>query len=38
MSGQAELTIGGGVESMSRVPMGADGGAWASDPAVAFKT
>ncbi len=38
MSGQADLTIGGGVESMSRVPMGADGGAWASDPAVAFKT
>jgi acetyl-CoA C-acetyltransferase len=38
MAGQADLTIGGGVESMSRVPMGADGGAWAVDPAVALKT
>ncbi|BAK66812.1 acetyl-CoA acyltransferase [Sphingobium sp. SYK-6] len=37
-SGEAELAIGGGVESMSRVPMGADGGAWASDPAVAYAT
>ncbi len=36
MSGQSELVIGGGVESMSRVPMGSDGGAWPSDPAVAF--
>ena len=31
MSGQSDLTIGGGVESMSRVPMGSDGGAWAAD-------
>ncbi len=38
MAGQSDLTIGGGVESMSRVPMGSDGGAWACDPAVAFKT
>ena len=38
MSGEADLTIGGGVESMSRVPMGSDGGAMASDPAVAFKS
>ena len=38
MSGQAEAAIGGGVESMSRVPMGADGGAWVSDPAVAYAT
>ena len=38
MSGQAEAVIGGGVESMSRVPMGADGGAWVSDPAVAWAT
>ncbi|MBT2185822.1 acetyl-CoA C-acetyltransferase [Sphingobium nicotianae] len=38
ISGEAELAIGGGVESMSRVPMGADGGAWASDPAVAYAT
>jgi acetyl-CoA C-acetyltransferase len=36
MCGQSELVIGGGVESMSRVPMGSDGGAWPSDPAVAF--
>ena len=38
MSGQAELAIGGGVESMSRVPMGSDGGAWATDPQVAYDT
>lgn len=38
MSGQADMTIGGGVESMSRIPMGADGGAWTSDPQVAFGT
>lgn len=38
MSGEAMMAIGGGVESMSRVPMGSDGGAWAMDPAVAFKT
>jgi acetyl-CoA C-acetyltransferase len=38
MAGQAELTIGGGVESMSRTPMGADGGAWAADPRVAWNT
>ena len=37
MSGQSDLTIGGGVESMSRVPMGSDGGAWAIDPAVAWQ-
>lgn len=36
--GLADLVIGGGVESMSRIPMGADGGAWAVDPQVAFKT
>ncbi|MBP9592964.1 MAG: acetyl-CoA C-acetyltransferase [Steroidobacteraceae bacterium] len=36
MSGQDELVIGGGVESMSRVPMGSDGGAWAIDPQVAW--
>jgi acetyl-CoA C-acetyltransferase len=36
ISGEANFAIGGGVESMSRVPMGSDGGAWASDPAVAF--
>jgi acetyl-CoA C-acetyltransferase len=38
MSGQSEAAIGGGVESMSRVPIGSDGGAWASDPAVAYRT
>ena len=38
MSGQAQGVIGGGVESMSRVPMGSDGGAWAADPAVAYNT
>jgi acetyl-CoA C-acetyltransferase len=36
MSGQADLVIGGGIESMSRVAMGADGGAWAADPQVAW--
>lgn len=36
MSGEADMAIGGGVESMSRVPMGSDGGAWPADPAVAF--
>ncbi|MFC3674533.1 acetyl-CoA C-acetyltransferase [Ferrovibrio xuzhouensis] len=38
MSGQSQMAIGGGVESMSRVPMGADGGAWSTDPAVALPT
>ena len=38
MAGQADVTIGGGVEMMSRVPMGSDGGAWAQDPQVANKT
>ena len=38
ISGEANFAIGGGVESMSRVPMGADGGAWPMDPAVAYKT
>ena len=38
MAGQSDFTIGGGVESMSRVAMGSDGGAWASDPSVAFKS
>lgn len=37
-SGEANLAIGGGVEAMSRVPMGANGGAWASDPTIAMKT
>ncbi len=36
MSGQSQLVVGGGIESMSRIPMGSDGGAWPIDPAVAF--
>ncbi len=35
MSGQQELAIGGGVESMSRVGIGSAGGAWAIDPSIA---
>jgi acetyl-CoA C-acetyltransferase len=35
MSGQQEMAVGGGVESMSRVGIGAAGGAWAVDPAIA---
>jgi len=38
MAGQGMAAIGGGVESMSRVPMGTGGGAWATDPEVAFRT
>jgi acetyl-CoA C-acetyltransferase len=38
MSGQSQAVVGGGVESMSRVQMGSDGGAWATDPAVAYPT
>jgi len=38
MTGEAEMVVAGGIESMSRVPMGADGGAWASDPSVAYAT
>jgi acetyl-CoA C-acetyltransferase len=36
--GFEDLILAGGVESMSRVAMGSDGGAWASDPATALKT
>jgi acetyl-CoA C-acetyltransferase len=36
MAGQSDFAIGGGVESMSRVPMGASGGAWPVDPAIAI--
>jgi acetyl-CoA C-acetyltransferase len=35
MSGQQDMAIGGGVESMSRVGIGASGGAWAVDPSIA---
>jgi acetyl-CoA C-acetyltransferase len=38
MSGQHEMTIGGGVESMSRVGIGASGGAWPVDPSIAVAT
>jgi acetyl-CoA C-acetyltransferase len=38
MSGQADMTIGGGVESMSRVGMGAAGGAWPVDPHIAIRS
>ena len=37
MAGQADLMIGSGVESMSRVQMGFDGGAWLFDPQVTNK-
>lgn len=36
--GEAEAAVGGGVEAMSRVPMGSDGGAWSADPDVAMAT
>ncbi len=38
MSGQHDMAIGGGVESMSRVGIGASGGAWPVDPAIALKS
>jgi acetyl-CoA C-acetyltransferase len=38
MAGQHDLVVGGGVESMSRVPMQSSGGAWASDPEVSIPT
>src|SRR5256885_1069356 len=38
MSGQHDMTIGGGVESMSRVGIGASGGAWPMDPQIAIPT
>ncbi|MGX5775436.1 acetyl-CoA C-acetyltransferase [Methylorubrum zatmanii] len=38
MAGQHDLTVGGGVESMSRVGLGAAGGAWPVDPAIAVKS
>ncbi|MBS1240851.1 MAG: fadA [Gemmatimonadetes bacterium] len=38
MAGMADLAIGGGVEAMSRVPLGGSGGAWFTDPQAAFAT
>ena len=37
-SGWEDLLLAGGVESMSRVPMGSDGGAWAMDPETSYAT
>ncbi|OLM16281.1 MULTISPECIES: acetyl-CoA C-acetyltransferase [unclassified Pseudonocardia] len=37
-SGMEEMVVAGGVEAMSRVPMGSDGGAWAMDPDTAYET
>lgn len=37
-SGWDEVVLAGGVESMSRAPMGSDGGAWALDPATNYDT
>jgi acetyl-CoA C-acetyltransferase len=37
-SGEARMAVGGGVEAMSRVPMGSDGGAWPIDPSSAIAT
>jgi acetyl-CoA C-acetyltransferase len=37
MSGQHDMAIGGGVESMSRVGIGAAGGAWSMDPTIAVE-
>ncbi|MGW2840302.1 acetyl-CoA C-acetyltransferase [Streptomyces sp. NPDC001493] len=37
-SGWEDLVLAGGVESMSRVPMGSDGGAWALDPRTSHET
>src|ERR1700740_3292319 len=36
-SGWDDLVLAGGVESMSRVPMGSDGGAWATDPETNYQ-
>jgi len=38
MSGQSDAAVGGGLECMSRVPMGSDGGAMAIDPQTAYKS
>jgi acetyl-CoA C-acetyltransferase len=37
-SGVHDMTIGGGVESMSRIGIGASGGAWPVDPSIALKS
>src|SRR3954454_19588825 len=38
MAGQQDMAIGGGVESMRRVGIGASGGAWPVDPSIALKS
>ncbi|MGD8578334.1 MAG: beta-ketoacyl synthase N-terminal-like domain-containing protein, partial [Lysobacterales bacterium] len=38
MAGQSDVAVGGGVECMSRIPMGSDGGAMAIDPQTAYDT
>ncbi|MEM6627308.1 MAG: acetyl-CoA C-acetyltransferase [Pseudomonadota bacterium] len=38
ITGEADMAIGGGIEAMSRVPMGANGGAWSVDPTIAMKS
>ena len=38
MSGQHDMAVGGGVESMSRIGIGASGGAWPMDPHIALKS
>ena len=38
MTGEADMAIGGGVEAMSRVPMGSSGGAWSTNPEIAMKS
>lgn len=37
-SGWEDLVVAGGIESMSRVPMGSDRGAWACDPQTSIDT
>ena len=37
-SGMEDMVLAGGVEAMSRVPMGSDGGAWAMDPETSYDT
>ncbi|ERS85182.1 3-ketoacyl-CoA thiolase [Marinobacter sp. EVN1] len=37
-SGWEDMVVAGGVEAMSRVPMGSDGGAWATDPETNLHT
>lgn len=37
VSGQCDLVIACGVESMSRIPIGSSGGAWSSDPSLAHE-